>query len=421
MPSLIDLSDLAQRFDVQNQSQLSKYSVYFILNQIQRIRQQEVFGMLYGDKDWKPNMGDTMQGVRLEPTPKVRAFFRPNKITSRANKDVFDQRENQERSNVRWHKFESKLIYFLRNFQDFISDQIRPAMDDITEQTVYANELFIRTVMWDRSPNIYVAGDTTAAGPLNTVPHSGPGGYVENPKSAASVAALIANVKAGLEPAIIHNVYLTAKEEQGVTPFNGAKNALPKDNDPVQGQYVLVTSAEAYGQIIWSREYARLRSNEDNHLTGKFMGALFGDVLVKGEQKPLRFDANGNGIEPEVLVEETGETIPNPLYARLDSAPYEVAWFLGADAYNTVRVGPPPKDFAGGASAKQVKGMQWNGKVYLTDDVLIKDAATGTYDTNSYGEYLRAQATLTMGALPARPRNAIPILFRRKRVSEAPA
>jgi hypothetical protein len=422
MPTLQDLNDFDGIYSVQSQNQFSKLSVYFALNQVQYIPMKEVFGMLYADKPWQANMGPTMQGVRIEPTPKIRTFFRPNAITARANKDVFDQRENQERASVFWHKFESPLIYFLRNWQDFIADQIRPAMSDMNDQIVFSNERFIETVMWDRAPAVYTAGDTVN-GPLIVAPDSGPPAYTATPKSAAWLSGQLNNVKSGLTLAVVDNAFLTLREEQGAAPFDGAKNALPKDNALVQGKYALLTSSEAFSQIKWDPAWTRFRDVNEDYIGSTFMGEIFGQVVVKGLQKPFRFDATGVAIAPEILIEATGETIPNPNYSKVDSAPFELAWMLGSDAYHTVKIGPPPKEFSGGASAKQVNGMVWNGKVNITDRVLLRSTDTAgntVYEYNSYGEYLRLQATLTMGCLPGRPRNALPILFRRARVSEAP-
>jgi hypothetical protein len=413
MPTLTDLTDLAQRFDVQSQAQFSKYSVYFVRNSIKYIDWNSVFGKLYGSIDWTPNMGSTMQGVRIEPTPKVRAFFRPEAITARAKKDVFDQRESQERATLRWHKFESKLIYFLRNHQDFISDQIKPAMKDMDEQVVFANEIFLRTLMWDRSPNVYVAGAETT---LVAAPHSGPPDYTATPKSADWLTgAVLDDVRSNLTPEILENLFLVAKEDLGVTPFSGSGNS--KDNDPIQGNYVIVGGLEAFVQLKYSAGAQLLRSQDKDYLHSRFKGPFFDNLLWRCEDKPIRFTAAGVAHPPEVVNEVTGESLPNPDYTSLTTSPFEVAWICGGDAYRSVKIGPPPKEFNGGASAAKVKGMNWNGKIYLTDNVLLKDSDSN-YDTNSYGEYLRAQGTLTMGALPGRPRNAIPIVFRRKRVSE---
>jgi hypothetical protein len=414
---MIDLTDLAARFEVQNQDQFSKYSVYFIRNTIRYLQQYQVFGKLYGTKTWQSNMGPTMQGVRIEPTPKVRQFFRPAALTARANKDVFDQRESQERATVRWHKFESKEIYFLRIFQDFIDDQIKPAMKDMDEQVVYASEIFLRTLFWDRSPNVYVCG-SGANGGLQNAPHSGPPAYTETPKSAAAIAAWLDDIDRGLTPETLENVYLVAKEDLGVIPFSGS--AMPKDNDPIQGNYVFVGSLEAFTQLKYSPGAQLLRSQDKDYLHSRFKGPFFDNLLWRCEEKPLRFAADGTAHEPEVFNEILGESLPNPNYTSLTVSPFEVGWLLGGDAYNALKIGPPPKEFNGGGSAGKAKGMNWNGKVYLTDDILIRDS-NGNYDTNSYGEFLRAQGTLTMGALPGRPRNAIPVIFRRRRVSEQSA
>jgi len=414
---MIDLTDLAARFEVQAQDQFSKYSVYFVRNTIKYLQNYEVFGKLYGTRTWQPNMGPTMQGVRVEPTPKVRQFFRPNALTARANKDVFDQRESQERATIRWHKFESKLIYFLRNYQDFIDDQIKPAMADMNEQVVFASEIFLRTLFWDRSPNVYICG-SGANGGIQAAPHSGPPNYTETPKSADWLAGHLDDIDRGLTVETLENVYLAAKEDLGVVPFSGS--ATPKDNDPIQGNYVFVGSLEAFTQLKYSRGAQLLRSQDRDYLHSRFKGPFFDNLVWRCEDKPIRFTALGVAHEPEVFNEVLGESLPNPNYTDLNVSPFEVGWLLGGDAYNALKIGPPPKEFSGGASASKVKGMNWNGKVYLTDDILIKDA-NNNYDTNSYGEYLRAQGTLTMGALPGRPRNAIPVIFRRTRVSEISA
>lgn len=422
MPAQQDLNDFDQLFVAQNQAQFSKLAVYFALNQVAYMAQHQPFGDLFGDKPWQPNMGPLMQGVRIEPTPKIRNFFRPNAITARANKDVFDQRENQERASLFWHKFESPLIYFLRNFQDFISNQIKPAMADLNEQVTFANERFIETALWDRAPFIYNCGDA-ANGPLIAAPNSGPPAYVANPKNQAWLANMLGNTNSGFTLAALDNAFLTLREEQRAAPFEGSKSGIPKDDDLIQGKYLWLTSSEAYSQVKWDPAWERFRDRNHDYVTGKFMGGLMGELLVRGLSAPFRFDATGAAQSPELLIEETGETIPNPAYAKITVSPFELNWLLGADAASTIKIGPPPAEFAGGASAKQVNGMNWNGKVQLTDKILIRaQDSTGAYiyEYNSYNEFLRAQATLTMGLLPGRARNALPMLGLRRRISEAP-
>jgi len=418
MPYQTDLNDVDGLFNAQNQQQLSKLNVYFCLNQVAFIQQHQVWGMLFGDKPWQPNMGPTMQGVRMEPTPKTRTFFRPNSVQVRANKDVADQRENQERASIFWHKFESPLIYWLRNWQDFIANQIRPAMADLNEQVEFANERFIETLLWDRVTTVYVAGVGTVE-----APGSGPPAYTANPKTAAWLAGQLATVTESMSLAILDNAYITLREENRAAPFEGTNSFKAKDNEVISGKYLWLTSAEAYSQLKWDPAWPRFRDVNTDYVGTKFMGTPLGELVARGLSSPFRFDANGVAQAPEILIEASGETVPNPNYSKIANAPFELNWILGADVLSSIKIGPPPKEFSGGASARQVNGMTWNGKVNLTDRFLVKSTdSTGTaqYEYNSYGEYLRAQATLTMGALPGRPRNAMAVLFARKRVSSAP-
>jgi hypothetical protein len=423
MPVQTDVGDMSLNslYSAQNQAQFSKLAVYFALNQIERIPQLEVYSKMFGDIPWQSNMGTTLQGLRVEPTPKVRGDFRPNAVTTRANVDIFDQREYKEQAVVYWHKVQSPLIYFLRNWQDFISNQVQPAVNDINEQVVYLNEMFIRTGMWDRAPFLYVCG---ANGPYTPMPHNGVvGGVGANPKTQQVLQQLFgATTPDALTLPAIHNALVTLQVDAGAAPISNPASALPKENDLLRGNYVLVTSSEAYGQLIWDTAFQRIRSINDNYVNNRFMDHLFGQLAVKGEQYPLRFDVNGNVVAPEVVDEPSGETVPNPNYASPAIALYEVAWIMGGSCYRSVRIGPPPKDFSGGVSAKQANGMNWNGKVYITDKILIRDgAAPNNIEYNSYGEYLRIQGTITMGLLAGRPRSCIPIIFQRRRTSELSA
>lgn len=407
-------------YSAQNQAQFSKLAVYFALNQLDRIPQLEVYGKIFGDIPWQPSMGTTLQGLRVEPTPKVRGEFRPNAITTRANVDIFDQREYKEQAVVNWHKVQSPLIYFLRNWQDFISNQIQPAIGDINEQVVYLNELFIRTAMWDRSPFVYLVGQN---GPYQAAPHNGViGGVGADPKPVAWRAGIFGGASGPpdfLTLPAIHNAMVTLQVDAGAAPISNPASALPKENDLLRGNYVLMTSTEAYGQLIWDQAFQRLRSINDNYVNNKFMDHLFGQLAIKGLQYPVRYKIDGTIVVPEIIDEASGETIPNPDYASPAVAQFEEAWIMGGQCYRSVKIGPPPKDFAGGASVKQVNGMNWNGKVYTTDKILIRDgAAPNNIEYNSYGEYLRIQGVLTMGILPQRPRSAMPIIFQRRRTSE---
>ncbi len=424
MPSaMLDRNEFNDVTSVEQVGRFSKYSVYFALNQVQHIKHKQTFSMLYGSRDWTPNMGPTIAGVRMEPTPKARAEFRPQPLNARPKVDVYELGENREEATLYWHKFRSRQLYFIGSFQDFFKDQVVPAADDLNDQITYNNDLFIRTFMWDRSPFVYFAG---VGGPLMAAPNSGQTSpsITAAPtaaKSAAWVLDCLPMTDESLTLPVIQNASLALQIDQGAAAFKGGQNGY------MQNKYCLICSSEAASQWIWDVAFQRLRNESKDYLNNNIEGDLFGNVMIKYEQHPMRFDTAGNLVPPEVWDPRNlvagedatlrGETVPNPNYASPLTAPWEVAWMLGADGYKTIKIGPPPAQFAGGASAREVNGMEWNGKVRMARNILIRNS-DGTYDTNADGEFLQLRSTLTMGVIGGRPRNALPIVFRRKRVSQ---
>jgi len=88
---------------------------------------------------------------------------------------------------------------------------------------------------------------------------------------------------------------------------------------------------------------------------------------------------------------------------------------LGDGVARTVKVGPPPKEFASNnMSAAKFYPLKWNGEVRLTDQFLIS-MPDGSQDLNTYGEQLKFQSQLTYGYLPCERRFAIAIISERKR------
>jgi hypothetical protein len=104
-----------------------------------------------------------------------------------------------------------------------------------------------------------------------------------------------------------------------------------------------------------------------------------------------------------------------------------VAFLVGADAFKTIAVGPPPKEFASkNMSAKKFYSMKWNGEVTLTDQFLIPNTpdtstgaleGTGTQDLNVYGDYLKFISQAVFGGIPGDARHCLPIFYRRRRTS----
>ena len=170
-----------------------------------------------------------------------------------------------------------------------------------------------------------------------------------------------------------------------------------------------------------------------NLLFQDFRGLLFGTVTTKITPYPIRFSpvnivdaagnvlwTAGNPIDPEIFDATDNKWKPNPYYTSLNSAPYEVNWLMGDGYARTIKVGPPPKEFANQSiSAQKFYKMQWNGEIRLTDQVFIYDNNGNIVDFNSYGEQLKFQSKLTFGYLPGEVRNVFPIIRRRSRPAKS--
>ena len=174
-----------------------------------------------------------------------------------------------------------------------------------------------------------------------------------------------------------------------------------------------------------------------NLLKDGFAGDLFGKVTAKFDPYPMRFDHDGTLVVPQK--ESSGKVVPNPAYTAIGNgdtgndndgsandagnASYEIAFLVGADAFKTINVGPPPKEFAGkNMNAKKFYGMKWNGEVTLTDQFLIPNSGTalsdtGTQDLNVYGDYLKFISQAVIGGIAGDARYCLPIIFKRQRTS----
>jgi hypothetical protein len=213
---------------------------------------------------------------------------------------------------------------------------------------------------------------------------------------------------------------------------------MPKDNDGVKDKYVLVTSAEAWLNFTFDPDVLNklngLAPCDLNLLFNDFRGSLFGTVTCKIHRYPIRFntvnvnDPNGNllyaagiPIPPEIYDVTDGKWKPNPYWTSLISAPFEIGWLLGDGYVKTIKVGPPPKEFAAqNMAAQKFYGMRWNGEVRLTDQILILNL-DGSVSLNTYGENLQFQSKLTHGVLPGERRYAFPLIYARQRPAKLSA
>lgn len=402
-----------------------KYDFYLVKAEAEMRKKKQTWANLITDKvNWTPNMATTMRAVMVEDAPVMRQEARPNYITSDPLEDIFMVRERIAEARLQWQDFTSPYFQFLPSFQDFMKGNLVPTRQTIEKQVSIYEDLFLRTFVWDNSPNVYFAGLGMVQAPTGLAADG------TSNKTAAWLQGQLQNAP--------QNNYLTYQEaynaasvftqEVGATPYSGTGFAKG-DNEAIDEKYVLVCSNEAWMQFAndpWVKENRVLTYDIVN---SSFKGPLFGTVLGRIESTPpLRYAVDAN-MSPSVVAPEVtelnaeapdyGRTKPNLAYAQVDESPIEVAWLLGGKSYKRLNAGPPPELFAGSASdPSKIAGMQWNGQVYPTRNFLIpcKDASGNVqYKMNDRGRYMKFMASLILGALPLHPFNIMPIVFRRRR------
>lgn len=427
MPSTYDLPEFTGWYDQQDVNLYNKLPFYLASMQAKRQGMWMTYGKLYGKIPWQANMGATMKAVEATYSPIGRSEFFPNAITSLPNKDVFEHQERTEQAVVTMHDFFSKNITFLPSFQDFRTNQVDFENDNIMRQIGYADDLQLRTVIYHKSPLCYIVGNTNDAAAVTGGLATGNLELVSAPVVPAALAFTSANVDAagkkaawrqlmaanvagapGIRLKTIKRLVMTMRDYVGADFFEGTLNT-PKDNAVVKGKYVLTGDQSIYDNMVFDPDLVNLRDVHQNLAEDGFQMTPFSQLTFKAERYPLHMAADGTFPVPEIVT-DSGDVVPNPAYC---SADFSWAFLHGADGYKSIKIGPPPKPFAGGEmDLKTFQGMSWNGEVRLSRNIMLK-SADGTYDNNSMGRFVRLQAALTMGTLPVRPRNVIPILFRR--------
>jgi hypothetical protein len=439
MPAYYDQPAAFANVSVEDANRFQKLPFYLVKNEVKQFPTWNVFEQLLGDIDWQPNQGNTMQGVTPQRSPVGRAFFFPNAITTAPNKDVHQVTESTEQAIVYMHDYESYQFNFLPSFNSFWKNYLQFANKDIVEKIAISQNQFIETQMWYAAQNVYLAGTGVLTGCPTAIGNSAYN--VANSKTAAWTVATIqgngsstTGVQQGLTLRDVYNASLALQEDFAAPPFEGSRN-MPIPNEGLKGKYVPITSTETWMNFVFDPDVQTLKPLDLNLLFQDFKGLLFGTTTVKMHRYPVRFNtvnvlgpdnatvlyAAGTPIAPEIYDPIDGKWKPNPYYTSLISAPVEVAWMMGADYGKTIKVGPPPKEFAGtNMSAEKFYSLRWNGEVRLTDQVLIQ-YADGSYDLNHYGKQLKFISEVTHGYLPGERRYAFPILFYRRRPSKMSA
>ena len=444
------------------QPEFKKLSFYLARNEVALFPKWNTYDSLFGSIKWQPNMGDTLNGLVAVPSPVERITFAPNTLDTFPAKDQFTIGERYETAKLGAHRFESSRFRFLSNFESFWRDQLQYAHKDIVRQIALANNIFIRTLMYYQTPDLYICnkglssnislGGSVAKRAFTQVDVRLVNNGADNVTTALEVGggATVAN-SAGIEyrdefckgasneagPLTLKDIYtamLHLQEDVQAPTFERQQNS-PKTSEMLKGKYVLICSTEAWSSLLWD---ADLKKDDNNRLAPAnmnlihegFAGDLWGKITAKFDSYPLRFTDNGAFVAPQLIADATTHKVtPNPNYTAIASdsqnaiASCEVAFLVGADAFKTISIGPPPKEFASkNMSAKKFYSMKWNGEVTLTDQFLIPSGGvplsdTGTQDLNVYGDYLKFISQAVFGGIPGDARHCLPIFYRRRRTS----
>ncbi len=368
---------------------------------------------------WTQNMGPVMRAVRTNASPNLRQFANPRPISQTPLTDVVDIRETINEASVKWQDFRSPIFNWYPAFNDFM-DHIQDTAADMAEKIERFNEVYIRGMMFHMAPYVIVCYGNGSSAMVPAPYWSGSGTFDGGVNQGKTAAFLSGNLPTGtLSLSAIEMAMTNAETDLGIPFFSGSD--LPKDDQPLDGKFLIVTNSEVYNQLIYDPLVKANRTINFDVLTSGFKGSFFGRATSRLESLPLRYSAAGTFYAPEIRVGDgetnTGETLPNPNYANIATSPCSVSWLIGKNGYQTIETGMPPKLFTGN-SFPNAPGMDWSGVPRLTKNFLIQcldDQGNVQLDTNSWGRYLRFQAEQTFGILAAQRRNAIPILSLRKR------
>jgi hypothetical protein len=436
MPSFYNLPSAAQNGTVEQVNRFAQLPFYLVHNEVAQFARWNEFDQFFGTINWIDNMGTTMQGVTPQRSPVGRSFFFPNAITQVANKDIYQVSESDEQAIVYRHKFTSFQFNFLPSFQVFWDKYIQFADSDVVMQIASANNQFIETQMWQNAQNVYLCGTGLISGvPQGTMNQA----YnAAGSKTAAWLQAIVQGpngVQQNLRLRDIYNAIMILQDDLATPSFSGAKN-MPKDNEGLKGKYVLMCGSEDFYNFSFDpdviNKWTGLVGCDFSVLFNDLKGMLFGQITCKIKRYPIRFNIAdivvggvvmwpaGTPIDPEIFDVTTQKWLPNPYYTNLLSAPYSIAWLMGDSYIKTIKVGPPPKEFAAkNMSQQKFWSLQWNGEVRLTDQTLITNA-DGSIELNDYGENLQLKSSLVLGALMGERRFAFPMIIKRSRPAFQP-
>lgn len=410
-----DLPPCTSAWTFQDTSTYAKLDYYLAKSQAKNLPYYQTFNKLFGTWNWQPKQGNKVRAVRKEPSPINRSVFYPNQRTQPANRDMVALRETKEEALLYHHKLESELLYYDADFANFL-DNHKEVSADITRKLAIYPELFYRTAIWELCPFVYICGFgfLRTNHITNGVITSGAG------KSPGDISNILSKCTNPLTLQELDRIQQQAIDEMNFIPYqggvsqgNGAIDKLLVD------KHILITERRIASNFRYDPFFLANRPLERDVVTAGFEGMPLGNVMTRCERFPLRFAADGTIPVPQVIENaaaafDQGASVTDPNFA---SAPFVVSWMVGDSPYEVIKPGPPPKEFQGAMDKDKFQGMDWNGKVRETKNVLIPcpaaDLGAGNqslFDTNKYGDVTQFISQITMGIKPVNRNNMFPII-----------
>ena len=437
MPSFYSQPGSFANAIIEPNNRFAQLPFYLVHNEIEQYASWNEFDQLYGSIPWQENMGSTMEAVTPQRSPVGRSFFFPKAITVASDKDIYQISESNETAILYKHKYGSFVFNFIPSFQAFWDKYIKFNSDDIVKQIAVSNNQFIETQMWFNATYVYLCGTGLVGGAPSAM-----GNATYNAANSKTAAWLVATTNGtggntgciqNLRLRDVYRAIMNLQDDLGAPSFNGSKN-MPKDNEGLKGKYALFCGSEDWFNFTFDPDVLNKLSGlapcDLNLVFNDFKGSLFGTVTCKIKKYPVRFNtvdvvdpagtvlwAKGTPIDPEIFDPIDQKWKPNPYYTSLVTAPYSIAWLLGDNYCKTLKVGPPPKEFAQkNMSGEKFYSLRWNGEVRLTDQILITNP-DGSIELNDFGENLQLKSQLTHGLIMTERRFAFPMIIARSRPS----
>ena len=399
---------------------------YLMEAQAQNRKRFTTWAKLFPKINWKPNMGDTMRTVVSEPTPVLRQTAFPELLRTLPKTDIVSYRERKVDALLHHQDFVSPAFYFEPEFIDFLR-HIDTNIENIDQQIAIFEDMYYRLNVFSAAPYVWVAGQGLQVAPTVQMNDDLDATNSKTTAWMQSMAVLLSGSQKGyLSFEELFKAMNAFEQQVGATPYTGT-GLSAGDSKALNQKFLLVLSGEAWNNFIDDPWLLQNRPLNMNIVTENFMGDLWGRLTCKIERFPWRWKLDAN-LSPTFPAPENwevnpdqenyGQTVPNPEYAKIaDGCQDEIAFLIGGPSYDIIDVGPPPPEFTRSLSTGDAVKMNWNGKAYLNRlfPTYCKNSEGETVqDINSFGRYVRAQATTAVGIRATCARNVMPILFKRR-------